>query len=542
MTDSNDSTHINYNPDLQQRLLQGIEILSRAVGVTLGPGGKNVILEGLTGIPHVTKDGVTVANHVWHEDPVVEMGIEIAREAALRTGRDVGDGTTTATVLAHALTSEALNALSLGHKPSEVKKGMIWALEKAVEYLEQMAIPVTIDSNLLKNVAEVSSNGNEQVASIVTEAYRAVGAHGLVLVSPSESNSDRLQLLNGMTFERGMESDLFINDPKAKAVVFDAGANVLLCEDKIESVQEQLLPILEKAEVNVKPLLIICTDIDPNVLGVLASNAKNGALKIAVVRAPLFGDRQAEALRDIALYTGGTVLSTKDGRKIESFTVADLGYVKSTKLDKKQTVIFDGKGDKALISSRIDELSTRLEKSESETEREFIRGQVAKLAGGIAVIHTGGHTKAEMAERKDLIDDAVYAVRAALEKGVLPGGGTALVRVKYHIREEVRKVEASKAFMDGYLSVYYALEMPLKTIVSNLDDDIDAVLATVKKSEGTFGYDGRTATILDLRDVGVVDPLKVTTQALQTAVTIAVTILTSGCSINRRRDEHGHIA
>jgi chaperonin GroEL len=520
-----------FNTDARAKLKKGVDHLAEAVKVTLGPKGRNVVIDKKFGSPTVTKDGVTVAKEVELADPVENMGAQMVKEVATKTSDLAGDGTTTATVLAQAIFREGLKNVTAGANPMELKRGIDRAVETVVEQLKTLSAP-SAGKKEIAQVGTISANNDKEIGNLIAEAMEKVGKDGVITVEEAKGLETTLETVDGMQFDRGYLSPYFVTDPeKMEAVTEDA---YLLIHDKKISAMKELLPILEKVAQSGRPLLIIAEDVEGEALATLVVNKLRGTLKVAAVKAPGFGDRRKEMLRDIAVLTGGQVISEEVGFKLENATLNDLGRAKRVVIDKDNTTIVDGRGKEGDIQGRINEIKAAVEKSTSDYDREKLQERLAKLSGGVAVINVGAATETEMKEKKARVEDALHATRAAVEEGIVAGGGVALIRAQPAL-EKIRGTDDEKIGVD---IVRRALEEPIRMIAQNAGAEGSIVVARVKESkEKNFGYNAATDTYEDLVKAGVIDPTKVTRTALQNAASIAGLLLTTECVVVEKKEE-----
>jgi len=520
-----------FDTDARARLKRGVDALAEAVKVTLGPKGRNVVIDKKFGSPTVTKDGVTVAKEVELSDPVENMGAQMVKEVATKTSDLAGDGTTTATVLAQAIFREGLKNVTAGANPMELKRGIERAVEAIVEQLKTLSVP-SAGKKEIAQVGSISANNDKEIGNLIADAMEKVGKDGVITVEEAKGLETTLETVDGMQFDRGYLSPYFVTDPeKMEAVLDDA---YLLIHDKKISVMKELLPILEKVAQAGRPMLIIAEDVEGEALATLVVNKLRGTLKVAGVKAPGFGDRRKEMLRDIAVLTGGQVISEEVGFKLENATLNDLGRAKRIVIDKDNTTIVDGKGKENDIQGRINEIKAAVEKSTSDYDREKLQERLAKLSGGVAVINVGAATETEMKEKKARVEDALHATRAAVEEGIVPGGGVALLRAQSAL-DKIKGTEDEKI---GVEIVRRALEEPIRAIAQNAGAEGSIVVATVKASKDkNFGYNAQTDVYEDLVKAGVIDPTKVTRTALQNAASIAGLLLTTECVVVEKKED-----
>ncbi len=509
----------------RSEMLKGVNVLANAVKETLGPKGRNVLIDKSWGAPTVTKDGVTVAKEIELHDKFQNMGAYMVKEVASKTSDAAGDGTTTATVLAQAIFREGLKAVSAGMDPMDLKRGIESGSAAAVEGLKALSKPCG-DSKAIEQVGTISANADAAVGAIIAEAMEKVGKEGVITVEEGSSIENELELVEGMQFDRGYLSPFFINSQDAMAAELEE-AYVLLHDKKISNIRD-LLPVLEATAKAGKPLLTIAEDVEGEALATLVVNNLRGIIKVAAVKAPGFGDRRKAMLQDIAVLTGGQVISEEVGLSLEKATLADLGTAKKIRVSKEDTTIIDGGGEKSAIEGRVAEIRKQIEESTSDYDREKLEERVAKLAGGVAVIKVGAATEIEMKEKKARVEDALHATRAAVEEGVVPGGGVALLRVRDAIEAVQTRNEDQKA---GVKILLRAIEEPLRQIVRNGGGDPAVVVNQVKAGDGAFGYNAATDEFGDLVEMGVIDPTKVTRFALQNAVSVAGLLLTTEAAV-----------
>ncbi|MGE0553621.1 MAG: chaperonin GroEL [Gemmatimonadales bacterium] len=520
-----------FDADARGKLKRGVDALAEAVKVTLGPKGRNVVIDKKFGSPTVTKDGVTVAKEIELSDPIENMGAQMLKEVATKTSDLAGDGTTTATVLAQAIVREGLKNVTAGANPMELKRGIDRAVEAVVEELKRLSTK-TAGKKEIAQVGSISANNDLEIGTLIADAMDKVGKDGVITVEEARGLETTLETVDGMQFDRGYLSPYFITDPEKMEVVLESA--YILIHDKKISAMKDLLPILEKAAQAGKPLVILAEDIDGEALATLVVNKLRGTLKVCGVKAPGFGDRRKEMLVDVAKLTGGQVISEELGLKLENAVLSDLGQAKRVVIDKDNTTIIDGKGKPSDIQGRIAEIKASIDKSTSDYDREKLQERLAKLAGGVAVIHVGAFTETEMKEKKARVEDALHATRAAVEEGVVAGGGVALVRAQAAL-DRVRGTPDEKV---GVAIVRRALEEPLRIIAENAGQEGAIVLGRVRASKLThFGYNAATDTYEDLVKSGVIDPTKVTRAALQNAASIAGLLLTTECVVAERKDE-----
>lgn len=514
-----------FGDDARSKMVRGINVLANAVKVTLGPKGRNVVLDRAFGAPTVTKDGVSVAKEIELKDKFENMGACMVREVASKTSDNAGDGTTTATVLAQAIVDEGMKFVAAGMNPMDLKRGIDKAVAAAIEELRKISKPTTTNKEIAQ-VGAISANSDAEIGDIISEAMDKVGKEGVITVEDGKSLKNELEVVEGMQFDRGYLSPYFINQPEKQAAVLD-NPFILLHDKKISNIRA-LLPVLEQVAKAARPLVIIAEDIDGEALATLVVNSIRGILKVVAVKAPGFGDRRAAMLEDIAVLTGGTVISTNVGLTLDKATLEQLGTAKKVEVTKENTTIIDGAGQAEAIENRVRNIRTQIEAATSDYDREKLQERVAKLAGGVALIKVGAATEVEMKEKKARVEDALHATRAAVEEGIVAGGGVALIRAKQAIRDIKGDNDEQNA---GIRIVLRAMEEPLRQIVANAGDEPSVVVNTVAQGEGNFGYNAQTGEYGDLVEMGVLDPTKVTRTALQNAASVASLILTTDCMV-----------
>ena len=514
-----------FGDDARTKMVRGINVLANADKVTLGPKGRNVVLERSFGGPTVTKDGVSVAKEIELKDKFENMGAAMVREVASKTSDNAGDGTTTATVLAQAIVDEGMKFVAAGMNPMDLKRGIDKAVAAAITELKKLSKPTTTNKEIAQ-VGAISANSDEEIGQIISEAMDKVGKEGVITVEDGKSLKNELEVVEGMQFDRGYLSPYFINQPEKQAAVLE-NPFILLHDKKISNIRE-LLPVLEQVAKAARPLVIIAEDIDGEALATLVVNSIRGILKVVAVKAPGFGDRRSAMLEDIAVLTGGTVISSNVGLSLDKATLAQLGSAKKVEVTKENTTIIDGAGDAAAIENRVKNIRTQIEGASSDYDREKLQERVAKLAGGVALIKVGAATEVEMKEKKARVEDALHATRAAVEEGIVPGGGVALIRAKLAIKDIKGDNDEQNA---GIRIVLRAMEEPLRQIVANAGDEPSVVVNTVAQGEGNFGYNAQSAKYGDMVEMGVLDPTKVTRTALQNAASVASLILTTDCMV-----------
>ncbi|MCU0618403.1 MAG: chaperonin GroEL [Gemmatimonadaceae bacterium] len=523
---------LHFNTDARAALKRGVDQLADAVKVTLGPKGRNVVIDKKFGAPTVTKDGVTVAKEVELADPLENMGAQMVKEVATKTSDNAGDGTTTATVLAQAIFREGLKNVTAGVNPMALKRGIDKAVAQVVAELKAISVP-TAGKKEIAQVATISANNDKEIGDLIAEAMEKVGKDGVITVEEAKGLETTLETVDGMQFDRGYVSPYFVTDPeKMEAVLEDA---LILIHDKKIGAMKDLLPVLEKVAQLGKPLLIIAEDIEGEALATLVVNKLRGTLRVCAVKAPGFGDRRKAMLQDIAVLTNGNVISDEIGFKLENAVLSDLGRAKRIVVDKDNTTIIDGAGEGEKIQGRVKEIRAAIEKSTSDYDREKLQERLAKLAGGVAVVNVGAATEAEMKEKKARVEDALHATRAAVEEGIVPGGGVALIRAQKALASF--KVEDSDEQI-GVAIIRRAIEEPIRMIVQNAGGEGSIVVEKVKAADSnTFGYNALTDTYEDLVQAGVIDPTKVTRTALQNAASISGLLLTTEALIVEKKDD-----
>ena len=514
-----------FHDDARTRIVKGVNILANAVKVTLGPKGRNVLLERSFGAPTITKDGVSVAKEIELKGKFENIGAQVVKQVASKTADVAGDGTTTATVLAQAIVQEGVRYVAAGLNPMDLKRGIDKAVSAVVQQLKTLSKPIST-SKEISQVASLSANADADIGKIIADAMDKVGKEGVITVEDGKSLDNELEVVEGMQFDRGYLSPYFINEPE-KQIASLEDPLVLLHDKKITNVRD-MLPVLEAAAKAGKPLLIIAEDVEGEALATLVVNSMRGVLKVAAVKAPGFGDRRKAMLEDIAILTGATVISEETGKQLDKATLEDLGSAKRVEVHKENTVIVGGAGDQARIKDRVKSIQVQIDQATSDYDREKLQERVAKLAGGVAVIRVGAATEVEMKEKKDRVDDALHATRAAVEEGIVPGGGVALLRA----RAAIASLKGDNPDQDaGIQIVSRALEAPLRAIVANAGEEPSVVVNKVVEGNGNFGYNAATGEYGDLVEIGVVDPTKVTRTALQNAASIAGLILTTEASV-----------
>jgi len=517
---------VKFGNDARVKMLKGVNVLADAVKVTLGPKGRNVILDKSFGAPTITKDGVSVAREIELEDKFENMGAQMVKEVASKANDAAGDGTTTATVLAQAIVNEGLKAVAAGMNPMDLKRGIDKAVSAVVTELKNLSKPCET-SKEIEQVGTISANSDSIVGQLIAQAMEKVGKEGVITVEDGTGLDDELAVVEGMQFDRGYLSPYFINKPETATVELD-NPYILLVDKKVSNIRE-LLPVLEGVAKAGKPLLIIAEDIEGEALATLVVNTMRGIVKVAAVKAPGFGDRRKAMLQDIAILTAGTVISEEIGMELEKATLEDLGQAKRVVINKDNTTIIDGVGDEAQIKGRVAQIRQQIEESTSDYDKEKLQERVAKLAGGVAVIKVGAATEVEMKEKKDRVDDALHATRAAVEEGIVAGGGVALVRAASKVAATLKGDNEEQDV--GIKLALRAMEAPLRQIVTNAGEEASVVASAVKNGEGNFGYNAGTEQYGDMIEMGILDPTKVTRSALQFAASVAGLMITTECMV-----------
>ncbi|MGH8273781.1 MAG: chaperonin GroEL [Gammaproteobacteria bacterium] len=512
---------VRFGEDARQRMFRGVNTLANAVKVTLGPKGRNVVLDKSFGAPTVTKDGVSVAKEIELKDKFENMGAQMVKEVASRTSDDAGDGTTTATVLAQAILREGLKSVAAGMSPMELKRGIDQAVGAATEELKKLSKPCDTDK-WIAQVGAISANSDEAVGRIIADAMKKVGKEGVITIEDGSGLDNELDVVEGMQFDRGYLSPYFINNQQSMQAELE-NPYILIHDKKISNIRD-LLPILEAVAKSGRPLLIVAEDVEGEALATLVVNTLRGIVKVAAVKAPGFGDRRKAMLEDIAVLTGGTVISEEVGLQLEKATLNELGQAKKVQVNKDDTTLIDGAGKKGDIEGRVEQIRRQIEDTSSDYDREKLQERVAKLAGGVAVIKVGAATEIEMKEKKARVEDALHATRAAVEEGIVPGGGVAFVRVLDHIKN-LKAVNADQAV--GLDIVRRAMEEPLRQIVANAGDEDSVVLAKVREGKDNYGYNAATGKFGDMVEMGILDPTKVSRTALQNAASVASLLITA---------------
>nr|Q9WWL4.1 RecName: Full=Chaperonin GroEL; AltName: Full=60 kDa chaperonin; AltName: Full=Chaperonin-60; Short=Cpn60 [Methylovorus sp. SS1]AAD34149.1 chaperonin GroEL [Methylovorus sp. SS1] len=516
---------VKFHDHARTRIVQGVNVLADAVKVTLAPRAVMCLIERSFGAPVITKDGVSVAKEIELQDKFENMGAQMVKQVASKTADIAGDGTTTATVLAQAIVQEGMKHVVAGVNPMDLKRGIDKAVATVVDELHKLSKPITTNKEIAQ-VGSISANSDHPIGKIIADAMDKVGKEGVITVEDGKSLDNELDVVEGMQFDRGYLSPYFINNPEKQTVEFDDPL-ILLYDKKISSIRD-LLPTLENVAKAGKPLLIIAEDLEGEALATLVVNSMRGILKVAAVKAPGFGDRRKAMLEDIAILTGATVISEETGKQLEKASLEDLGRAKRVELQKENTIIIDGAGEQKAIEARVKAIQAQIDESTSDYDREKLQERVAKLSGGVAVIKVGAATEVEMKEKKDRVDDALHATRAAVEEGIVPGGGVALLRA----RSRIVNLKGDNGDQDaGIRIVLRAIEAPLRAIAANAGDEPSVVINKVLAGSGNFGYNAATGEYADLVETGVVDPTKVTRTALQNAASVASLILTTDASI-----------
>jgi chaperonin GroEL len=517
---------IKFDIEARDGLKRGVDALANAVKVTLGPKGRNVIISKSFGAPQVTKDGVTVAKEIELKDALENMGAQMVKEVASKTNDLAGDGTTTATVLAQAIVKEGLKNVAAGANPMDLKRGIDKAVDAIIKDLEKQSKKVGNSSEMIKQVASISANNDETIGDLIAKAFSKVGKEGVITVEEAKGMDTYVDVVEGMQFDRGYLSPYFVTDTDKMIADLD-NPYILLFDKKISNLQE-ILPILEPVAQSGRPLLIVAEDVDGQALATLVVNKLRGGLKIAAVKAPGFGDRRKAMLEDIAILTGGTVISEERGFTLENADLSMLGTAETVTVDKDNTTIVNGAGDAKDIKARVNQIKAQIETTTSDYDKEKLQERLAKLAGGVAVLYVGAASEVEMKEKKDRVDDALHATRAAVEEGIVAGGGVALVRAK-SVLEKITTENLDE--VTGIQIVARAIEAPLRTIVENAGGEGSVVVAKVMEGKGSFGYDAKSETYVDMLKAGIIDPKKVTRIALENAASVAGMILTTECAL-----------
>jgi len=524
---------IVFDMEAREQLKVGIDALANAVKVTLGPKGRNVVIDKKFGAPHITKDGVSVAKEVELDEPIANMGAQMVKEVASKTGDDAGDGTTTATVLAQSIVNVGLKNVTSGANPMELKKGIDTAVAKVVESIRTQAQEIGDDNEKIEQIARISANGDEEIGRLIAEAMEKVGREGVITVEEAKGTETTVEVVEGMQFDRGYISPYFVtNTEKMEA---DLDNPFILIHDKKISTMKDILPVLEQTAQSGRPLLIIAEDVDGEALATLVVNRLRGSLKVAAVKAPGFGDRRKEMLQDLAVLTGGTVISEETGLKLENTTIEMLGTAEKITIDKENTTVVNGSGAKDAIDARAAQIKAQIANTTSDYDREKLQERLAKLAGGVAVLYVGAASEVEMKEKKDRVDDALSATRAAVEEGIVPGGGVAYIRA-------IDALENLKGETDdettGIEIVKRAIEEPLRQIVFNAGKEGAVVVQKVREGKDDYGYNARVDAYQNFYKTGVIDPAKVTRVALENAASIAGMFLTTECVLVEKKEDN----
>ena len=527
---------IFFDIDARNRMKKGVDTLANAVKVTLGPKGRNVVIEKKFGAPQVTKDGVTVAKEIELEDPIENMGAQMVKEVASKTADQAGDGTTTATVLAQSIISEGLKNVAAGANPMDLKRGIDKAVAKVIDSLKNQSQTVGNDTKKIEQVATISANSDVEIGKLIAMAMSKVGKEGVITVEEAKGTDTTVDVVEGMQFDRGYISPYFVTNSEKMEV--ELQNPYILIYDKKISAMKDILHILEKVAQSGRPLLIIAEDLEGEALATLVVNKLRGTLKVAAVKAPGFGDRRKEMLTDISILTAGIVISEEQGFKLENADLTYLGQATSVTIDKDNTIVVGGKGKKADITARVNQIKAQIENTTSDYDREKLQERLAKLSGGVAVLYVGAATEVEMKEKKDRVDDALHATRAAVEEGIVPGGGVAYIRAV----ESIEKMKgANEDETTGIQIVKRAIEEPLRQIVANCGIEGSIVVQKIKEGKGDFGFNARTEVYENLLKAGVIDPTKVTRVALENAASIAAMLLTTECVIaDKPKPESAH--
>ena len=514
-----------FGNDSRSKMVEGVNILANAVKVTLGPKGRNVVIERGFGGPAVTKDGVSVAKEIELKDKLQNMGAQMVKEVASKTADNAGDGTTTATVLAQSIVKEGMKYVTSGHNPMDLKRGIDKAVTAAVDALSAISKPCETDEEIAQ-VGTISANSDAAIGKMIADAMSKVGKEGVITVENGKSLQDELDVVEGMQFDRGYLSPYFINNQDKQVVELD-NPFVLLFDKKITNIRD-MIPVLEAVAKAGKPLLIVAEDVEGEALATLVVNNMRGTVKTCAIKAPGFGDRRKAMLEDLAILTGGKVISEELGYTLDKVTAEDLGMAGRVEISKENTIIIDGAGDSTAIETRVRAICTQIDEATSDYDKEKLQERVAKLAGGVAVIKVGGATEVEVKEKKDRIDDALHATKAAVEDGIVPGGGVALIRAK----QAIKNLKGDNADQQAGINIVLrAMEEPLRCIVSNAGESADVVLAAVIAGTGNYGYNAATAQYVDMLTDGVIDPTKVSKTALVNAASVAGLLLTTDCAI-----------
>ena len=525
---------INFDIEARDGLKRGVDALANAVKVTLGPKGRNVVIDKKFGAPHITKDGVTVAKEIELKDPIENMGAQMVKEVASKTNDIAGDGTTTATVLAQAIIGAGLKNVAAGANPMDLKRGIDKAVAVIVEELKKLSKEVGSDNDKIKQIASISANNDETIGALIAEAMKVVGNDGVITVEEAKGTETEVKTVEGMQFDRGYLSPYFVTN--TEKMIADLENPYILIHDKKISNLNDLLPVLEPVAQSGRALLIIAEDIEGTALTALVVNRLKGGLKVAAVKAPGFGDRRKAMLEDIAILTGGTVIAEESGYTLENATIDMLGTAEKVEIDKDNTTVISGAGDTSLIESRVNQIKAQIETTTSEYDKEKLQERLAKLAGGVAVLYVGAATEMEMKEKKDRVDDALAATRAAVEEGIIPGGGVAYIRAGEALDPKGGLNEDENT---GIAIVKRAIEEPLRQIVANAHGEGAVIVQKVREGKADFGYNARTEEFENMYKAGIVDPTKVTRSAIENAASIASMLLTTECVISDEPEEEG---
>ena len=525
---------ITFDTEARDALKRGVDALANAVKVTLGPKGRNVVIDRSFGAPSITKDGVSVAKEIELEDPVENMGAQMVKEVASKTADIAGDGTTTATVLAQAIVTAGLKNVAAGANPMDLKRGIDKAVSAVIVNLKKQSEKIGADNDRIKQVATISANNDHEIGAFIANAMKVVGNEGVITVEEAKGTDSDVKTVEGMQFDRGYLSPYFVTN--AEKMITELDNPYILIYDKKISTMKDILPVLEKTAQSGKGLMIIAEDLDGEALATIVVNKLRGSLKVAAVKAPGFGDRRKAMLEDIAILTGGTLISEEQGRKLEDATIEDLGTAEKIEIDKDNTIIVNGAGDKGAIKARVNQIKAQIETTTSDYDKEKLQERMAKLAGGVAVLYVGAATETEMKEKKDRVDDALSATRAAVEEGIVAGGGVALIRA-------IATLGSIKTDNDdqetGVAIVRRALEEPLRQIVANAGGEGSIVVQAVKDGKGDFGFNARNNTYVNMLAEGIIDPTKVTRVAVENAASIAGLLLTTECVLSEIKEEGG---
>ena len=525
---------ITFDAEAREGLKKGVDALANAVKVTLGPKGRNVVIDKSFGSPTITKDGVSVAKEIELADPIQNMGAQMVKEVASKTADIAGDGTTTATVLAQAIVTAGIKNVAAGANPMDLKRGIDKAVIAVIANLKAQSQVVGDDNEKIKQVATISANNDSEIGDLIAKAMKKVKKEGVITVEEAKGTETTVEVVEGMQFDRGYLSPYFVTD--TEKMVTELENPYILIYDKKISTMKDLLPVLEKTAQSGRGLLIIAEDVDGEALATLVVNKLRGSLKVAAVKAPGFGDRRKAMLEDIAILTGGSVISEEIGRKLEDATLEDLGTAEKISLDKDNTTVVNGAGDKKQIEARVNQIKAQIESTTSDYDKEKLQERMAKLAGGVAVLYIGAATETEMKEKKDRVDDALSATRAAVEEGIVPGGGVAIVRAIAALDDVETENADQKTGVD---IIKRALEEPLRQIVANAGIEGSIVIQKVKEGKGDFGFNARTNEYTNMYEAGIIDPTKVTRVAVENASSIAGLILTTECVLSEIKEENG---